>query len=75
MAVGAKITEADPAIIRTGIMRTEVAGGIDQAVAPSSHYYARLRRSGGLRMRPASLLKRLAIGLASETCERFVITF
>jgi hypothetical protein len=48
-----------------------VAGGIDQAVAPSRHRHAGWRRTRGLRMSSASLLTRLASGLASEACERF----
>jgi hypothetical protein len=35
MTVGADITEADPAVIRTGGVRAKMAGGIDLAATAS----------------------------------------
>jgi hypothetical protein len=69
MTVGAAITEADPAVIRTSSMRAKMAGGIDLAVMASGQDHTRWRRAGYLRLRLDLLLTRLTIGLTSEACK------
>ena len=68
------VTEADPAVIRAGVTRAEVAGGIDLAATASGHDHAGGRCTRDLRVRPGLRLTRLAIRLAREAGKRFEFT-
>jgi hypothetical protein len=74
MTVGADITEADPAVIRTGGMRAKMAGSIDLAATASGQVHTGWRRAGYVRLRPDWLRTRLTIGLASEAYKRLGFT-
>jgi hypothetical protein len=56
VAIGADITPADPAVIRTGGMRAEMAGGLNLAATTSDQEHPGWRRTGYSRVRPALLL-------------------
>jgi hypothetical protein len=71
MTVGADIAEADPAVVRTRRMRTEVVGSfVDLVATASGEPHMGWRRTGRQRVRQASLFTRQARGLARETCKR-----
>jgi hypothetical protein len=70
MAVGANIPEVDPAVIRAGGVRAEVAGGIDLTATTSGKSHAgrwRARRSRG---HLDLLCAQLTRGLARVTGKR-----
>jgi len=75
MAVGANITEVDPAVIRAGGVRAEVAGGIDLTATTSGKSHAGWWRTGRLWGRLDLLFAQLALGLACVTGKRFRFTF
>jgi len=64
MAVGADITEVDPAVVRTRGMGAEVARGIDLAATPTGERESGWRRAEQLRMRRNFVLTALALRLA-----------
>jgi hypothetical protein len=70
MAVGAKITEVDPAVIRAGGVRTEVAGGIDLSVTTSNKSHAGRWRAGCSQGQLDLLFAPLILGLARVTGKR-----
>src|SRR5712691_8740294 len=51
MAIGAEIAPADPAVIGTVRVGTEMGGGVDRTTAPSRGHDARWRGAGGLRVK------------------------
>jgi hypothetical protein len=74
MTVGADITEADPAVIRTGGMRAEMARGVNLAVTPSGQRHTGWWCAGDVRLRPDLLLTHLTVRLATEAYKRLGLT-
>src|SRR5688572_2478250 len=75
MAVGANITEVNPAMVRAGGVRAEVASGIDLPATTSGQPHAEWWRVRRLRGRLNQLFAQLALGLACVTGKRFGFTF
>src|SRR5262245_45976243 len=71
LTVGANIAPVDPAVIRTGRLRTEMPAGIDSAPPASGEDHTGWWRARCQRLRAHLLLTQLAIRLASETRKWF----
>src|SRR5438093_11212974 len=66
MAIGAEITPAHPAPIRTVRVGAEMGGGVDLASSPPRGYDARWRGAGCLRVEVAGVRTGLAVRLFRE---------
>src|SRR5262249_19086207 len=69
--IGADIAAAEPAVIGTIMIRTEMPRGVDSALAPPGEAHHRRGRAGGIGTRIDSLLTRFAERFVDIARERF----
>jgi hypothetical protein len=74
MAIGADIAPADPAVVRTRGMRSEVTGGLDVAATASGERHAGWWRARQPGMRVHAWFTDLALWLARAPCKRLRFT-
>jgi hypothetical protein len=70
MAIGTAMPPVHPAVLRTGGLRADMAGGSNLAAATSGDDHAGWRGARGLRLRPGLRRTQRALGLARETGKR-----
>ena len=71
LPVRADVTAAEPAVVGTIMIRTEMLSSVDSASAPPGEEHRRRGRAGGLGTRIDSLLTRFAERLVDISREQF----